>query len=167
MAKQATNNNPMRLPDGIGRMNPRPLDADSYFTSLAAARQYATTGKTSYVGQILTVVEGGVARQYKIADTAGNLHVIYDEGNPPVAGGGAGSMVTLAAAQVDALIAANGSYTFAGVEHVTVLALYVNGLMQDSSLFSVSGNRLSVSLTSGDEEIVSGDSVSILYTAQQ
>lgn len=165
MAKTATTPNKMPLPDSITRMYPRPIDGDSFFTSLASARAYAAGGATAYVGQLLTVVENGVAVIYKIADAAGTLQPLYDQANlPPSTGGGAaGRTLTLTAAQVAALVDGTG-YTFGDQGTVSVQALYVNGLMQETSLYAVASNKLTVSLTPDDPEIVAGDSVSILYS---
>ena len=41
----------------FSRGNPVPLDETSYFESLTDAQNYAISGATAYVGQILTVVE--------------------------------------------------------------------------------------------------------------
>jgi len=168
MAKTATIPNKMQLPDSIGRMNARPLDGDSFFTSLAAARTYAATGATAYIGQVLTVVENGVVTLYKVADASGTLKAVLDEDSPLPSGGGkgVGSRVNLTGQQVNDLIGGTG-YTFNAEGTVTVLALYVNGLMQDSTLYAMNGNKLTVSLTAGDPEILEGDTVSILYSVSE
>lgn len=55
---------------GFQRTNDFPLDKSSVFTSLAAARDYAEKrgplGKTSYLGQVLAVVENNEIHIYKI-----------------------------------------------------------------------------------------------------
>ena len=62
------------------RANPFPLDDTSLFLSLADAQAYATSGATSYAGQIIAVVEEkeGVtsATAYLIKDAAGTLEAL-------------------------------------------------------------------------------------------
>ena len=62
------------------RANPFPLDDTSLFLSLAEAQAYASSGATSYAGQIIAVVEEkeGVtsATAYLIKDAAGTLEAL-------------------------------------------------------------------------------------------
>lgn len=169
MAKIYNKNTGAALPIAFTRTNPRPLDESSYFGSLIAAQSYAANDPTAYIGQVLTVVVDGHAKQYKIASVAGALAEIYDSENPPAgSGGGAGSMVTLTSAQVTALIGGTPfQFMVSQGQTVNVTALYVNGLAQESTLYSVSSNALSVSLTSGDPEIIAGDIVQILYSVSE
>lgn len=70
--------------DGLGfpmnfrRGAPNPLDNSAVWSSLEAAKNYAATDPTAYVGQILTVVdnENNKATAYVIQDEAGNLKEI-------------------------------------------------------------------------------------------
>lgn len=64
---------PMSFPVALNRMEARPLDASSFFATLAAARTYASSSANAYVGQILTVVEGSSVSLYIITDAAGTL----------------------------------------------------------------------------------------------
>lgn len=61
------------MPLGFNRGNPIPLDASSVYATLAEAQAYAKDSAVAYVGQILSVNEGEVAKAYIIADEAGSL----------------------------------------------------------------------------------------------
>lgn len=70
--------------DGLGfplnfrRGNPNPLDNSSVWASLDAAKIYASTDPTAYVGQVLSVVneDDGSVDVYKIQNTAGDLEMV-------------------------------------------------------------------------------------------
>lgn len=70
--------------DGLGfplnfrRGNPNPLDNSSVWASLDAAKTYAKTDATAYVGQILSVVDNdnGIVDVYKIQNAAGDLVMV-------------------------------------------------------------------------------------------
>lgn len=134
--------------DGLGfplnfrRGNPNPLDNSSVWNSLDAAKNYAQTDPTAYVGQILSVVnytaaetddEGAIVTPsqstvevYYIKDEAGNLEPV---GTSPV-----GDEGTIAVAE-DGTVSL---YGIAGLEltredengesvNITYQPLYVNG----------------------------------------
>lgn len=66
-------------PNSFKRQGAFPLDSKSVFQSLGDAEKYAqdkSAAATSYVGQIISVVEDGTVNVYKIKDTAGNLELI-------------------------------------------------------------------------------------------
>lgn len=63
----------MALPMNIKRGNPIPLDTTAVWYSKAELDAYAATGATSYVGQVLTLVENGTVAAYMISDEAGTL----------------------------------------------------------------------------------------------
>ena len=73
-----TNDQGFGLPLNIRRGNPNPLDNSAVWASLDAAKNYAKTDPTAYVGQIISVVdnEKSVVDVYKINDTAGNLVLV-------------------------------------------------------------------------------------------
>ncbi len=134
--------------DGLGfplnfrRGNPNPLDNSSVWNSLAAAKNYAQTDPTAYVGQILSVVnytaaetddEGAIVTPsqstvevYYIKDEAGNLEPV---GTSPV--GDEGTIT----------VAEDGTVSLYGIEgleltredengesvNITYQPLYVNG----------------------------------------
>ena len=58
------------------RNNKFPLDNSSLYFSLAEAQEYATNGSTAYIGQIISVVEDGIAHAYVIEDANGKLQKI-------------------------------------------------------------------------------------------
>ena len=68
------NNAPyMGLPLSIKRGNPAPVDTTAVWYSLTELNEYAKTGATAYVGQVLTLVEGGKCEAYMISNEAGTL----------------------------------------------------------------------------------------------
>ena len=73
-----TNDQGFGLPLNIRRGNPNPLDNSAVWASLDAAKNYAKTDPTAYVGQIISVVdnEKSIVDVYKINDTAGNLVLV-------------------------------------------------------------------------------------------
>ena len=73
-----TNAQGFGLPLNIRRGNPNPLDNSAVWASLDAAKNYAKTDPTAYVGQIISVVDNAnsVVDVYKINDTAGNLVLV-------------------------------------------------------------------------------------------
>lgn len=77
----------MEFPLSISRQDGFPLDRYSVFDSLEAAQTYAQTNPVAYVGQRIAVVADGVATQYSIKNTAGELEAITGGG-----GGGTGNV---------------------------------------------------------------------------
>ena len=63
----------MEFPLAMQRQDAFALDPTSVWPSLAEAQNYAKTNPTSYIGQVLSVVTGGKAISYTIADAAGTL----------------------------------------------------------------------------------------------
>ena len=82
MASIKKDGSSMGLPMNINRGNPIPVDSTSVWYSLEEAQEYATNGATSYVGQILTVVDEAenLSTAYIIEDTAGTLKKISFSG---------------------------------------------------------------------------------------
>lgn len=134
--------------DGLGfplnfrRGNPNPLDNSSVWNSLAAAKNYAQTDPTAYVGQILSVVnytpavtdeEGAVVTAsqstvevYYIKDEAGNLEAVGtspvgDEGTITVAEDGTVSLYGIAGLEL------TREEEDGKVVNITYQPLYVNG----------------------------------------
>lgn len=66
----------MDFPLAINRQSAFPLDLRGYHLTLESAKTYAKTHATAYVGQIITVAEGGKADIYKIANAAGDLELV-------------------------------------------------------------------------------------------
>lgn len=63
----------MGFPLSIKRGNPAPVDTTAVWYAKADLESYAATGATAYVGQILTLVEGGKCEAYMISNEAGTL----------------------------------------------------------------------------------------------
>lgn len=66
----------MEFPLSMQRQDAFALDPTEVWSSLEAAQNYAATDPTAYVGQIIAVVTNGVAEQYQIKNTAGDLEPI-------------------------------------------------------------------------------------------
>ena len=63
----------MALPMNIRRGNPIPLDTTAVWYNKTELENYAKTGATAYVGQVLTLVAGGKCEAYMISNEAGTL----------------------------------------------------------------------------------------------
>jgi len=63
----------MEFPLAMQRQDAFALDPTSVWPSLDAAQEYAKSTPTAYIGQVLSVVTGGKAISYTIADAAGTL----------------------------------------------------------------------------------------------
>lgn len=63
----------MALPMNIKRGNPIPLDTTTVWYNKTELENYAKTGATAYVGQVLTLVAGGKCEAYMISNEAGTL----------------------------------------------------------------------------------------------
>lgn len=68
MSDRAADLQNMEFPLQIKRQYAGPIDTTEIFTSLVSAQEYASTGATKYVGQIIQVVEGGKAKAYIIQE---------------------------------------------------------------------------------------------------
>lgn len=75
MAVIKKNGSSMGLPMNINRGNPIPIDSTMVWYSLEEAQQYAATGVTAYVGQLLSVVDetNNTTSVYVIINEAGDL----------------------------------------------------------------------------------------------
>lgn len=75
MAKITKTYDMMAMPLSMNRANAIPLDSSSVWYSMEEMTNYAAAGPTSYVGQILALVDeaSGAAKAYVIADAAGTL----------------------------------------------------------------------------------------------
>lgn len=63
----------MALPMNIKRGNSIPLDTTAVWYNKTELENYAKTGATAYVGQVLTLVAGGKCEAYMISNEAGTL----------------------------------------------------------------------------------------------
>lgn len=75
----------MEFPLAMQRQDAFALDPSEIWTSLEAAQNYAKTDPTAYVGQKIAVVVDGVATQYQILNTAGDLAPIGGVSNDDIA----------------------------------------------------------------------------------
>lgn len=115
MAVIKRDGNSMGLPMNINRGNPIPLDTTSVWYSLEEAQNYAKSGATAYVGQVITVVDetNNKSQLYVIQNKAGDLLAIN---------GGSESSANKGKLKF-------GSYIYDGSEDVTV-AIY-EGTVED------------------------------------
>lgn len=63
----------MGFPLSIKRGNPAPVDTTAVWYNKTELENYAKTGATAYVGQVLTLVAGGKCEAYMISNEAGTL----------------------------------------------------------------------------------------------
>lgn len=75
----------MEFPMAFSRQDSFPLDKTSQYGSYVEAQTYAQTSPLAYVGQVLSVVENGEAKQYQIKDTAGTLEPLSGLGDANIA----------------------------------------------------------------------------------
>lgn len=80
MANIKKDGNSMGLPMNISRGNPIPIDSTEVWYSLEDAQNYAKSGATAYVGQIIRVVDeaAGSVTAYLITNIAGDLQNLSD-----------------------------------------------------------------------------------------
>ena len=65
----------LTLDKTFSRANGQPLDGTTLWYSLADAQEYAQTN-AAYVGQIITVVEDDIVKNYSIINTNGDLEEV-------------------------------------------------------------------------------------------
>lgn len=83
MATIKRNSNTMGLPMNITRGNPIPLDSTSVWYSYQEALEYAQSGATAYVGQIISVVDesSNTTNLYVIQNVDGDLKLVNYSGS--------------------------------------------------------------------------------------
>ena len=102
----------MALPMNIKRGNPIPLDTTAVWYNKAELENYAKTGATAYVGQVLTLVAGGKCEAYMISNEAGTLVKLAQT----TASGDLASDVANLQTQVNDLVAKVGAAAAEGSE---------------------------------------------------
>lgn len=102
----------MALPMNIKRGNPIPLDTTAVWYNKTELENYAKTGATAYVGQVLTLVAGGKCEAYMISNEAGTLIKLAQT----TASGDLASDVANLQTQVSNLATAIGSAAAEGTE---------------------------------------------------
>lgn len=102
----------MALPMNIKRGNPIPLDTTAVWYNKTELENYAKTGATAYVGQVLTLVAGGKCEAYMISSEAGTLVKLAQT----TATGDLATDVTNLQTQVSNLATAIGSAAAEGTE---------------------------------------------------
>ena len=107
----------MALPMNIKRGNPIPLDTTAVWYNKTELENYAKTGATAYVGQVLTLVAGGKCEAYMISNEAGTLVKLAQT----TASGDLASDVANLQTQVEGLVEKVGS---AAVEGTAASGLY-------------------------------------------
>lgn len=102
----------MALPMNIKRGNPIPLDTTAVWYNKTELENYAKTGATAYVGQVLTLVAGGKCEAYMISNEAGTLVKLAQT----TASGDLASDVANLQTQVEGLVEKVGSAAAEGTE---------------------------------------------------
>ena len=102
----------MALPMNIKRGNPIPLDTTAVWYNKTELENYAKTGATAYVGQVLTLVAGGKCEAYMISNEAGTLVKLAQT----TASGDLASDVANLQTQVERLVEKVGSAAAEGTE---------------------------------------------------
>ena len=134
----------MSLPIAITRGNPIALDTTAVWYAKADLESYAATGATAYVGQILTLVEGGKCEAYMISNEAGTLIKLAST----TASGDLASDVATLQSQVSDLISKVGKAA-AGEEAAT-------GLYKEVADVLAIANAKVASLAAEDASVVVG-----------
>lgn len=134
----------MALPMNIKRGNPIPLDTTAVWYSKTDLETYAASGATSYVGQVLTLVEDGKCEAYLISNTAGTLIKLAST----TASGDLASDVATLQSQVNDLVAKVGT---AKVGETAATGLYK--LIDDVAAIA---NGKVASITAADATIAIG-----------
>ena len=101
----------MALPMNIKRGNPIPLDTTAVWYSKTELENYAKTGATAYVGQILTLIADSKCEAYMISNEAGTLVKLAQT----TTSGDLASDVANLQSQVNSLITKVGSAASEGV----------------------------------------------------
>lgn len=102
----------MALPMNIKRGNPIPLDTTAVWYNKTELENYAKTGATAYVGQVLTLVAGGKCEAYMISNEAGTLVKLAQT----TASGDLASDVANLQTQVEGLVEKVGAAAVEGTE---------------------------------------------------
>lgn len=102
----------MALPMNIKRGNPIPLDTTAVWYNKTELENYAKTGATAYVGQVLTLVAGGKCEAYMISNETGTLVKLAQT----TASGDLASDVANLQTQVEGLVEKIGSAAAEGTE---------------------------------------------------
>lgn len=102
----------MALPMNIKRGNPIPLDTTAVWYNKTELENYAKTGATAYVGQVLTLVAGGKCEAYMISNEAGTLVKLAQT----TASGDLASDVANLQTQVEGLVEKVGAAAAEGTE---------------------------------------------------
>lgn len=102
----------MGFPLSIKRGNPAPVDTTAVWYNKTELENYAKTGATAYVGQILTLVAGGKCEAYMISNEAGTLIKLAQT----TASGDLASDVANLQTQVNDLVAKVGAAAAEGTE---------------------------------------------------
>lgn len=102
----------MGFPLSIKRGNPAPVDTTAVWYNKTELENYAKTGPTAYVGQVLTLVAGGKCEAYMISNEAGTLVKLAQT----TASGDLASDVANLQTQVEGLVEKVGSAAVEGTE---------------------------------------------------
>lgn len=112
----------MGFPLSIKRGNPAPVDTTAVWYNKTELENYAKTGATAYVGQILTLVAGGKCEAYMISNEKGTLIKLAQT----TASGDLASDVANLQTQVEGLVEKIGTAAAEGTEASGLYKLIAN-----------------------------------------
>lgn len=115
----------MALPMNIKRGNPIPLDTTAVWYNKAELNEYAVSGATAYVGQVVTLIEDGKCEAYVISNEAGTLIKLASTD----ASGDLASDVATLQSQVAQLILSVGDISQLNTTDKSSLVAAINGLI--------------------------------------
>lgn len=139
----------MALPMNIKRGNPIPLDTTAVWYNKTELENYAKTGATAYVGQVLTLVAGGKCEAYMISNEAGTLVKLAQT----TASGNLASDVANLQTQVEGLVEKVGSAAAEGTEASGLYKLIADvEAAANNKVSSVSAADTSVTISGTDTE---------------
>lgn len=133
----------MGFPLSIKRGNPAPVDTTAVWYNKTELENYAKTGPTAYVGQVLTLVAGGKCEAYMISNEAGTLIKLAQT----TASGDLASDVANLQTQVEGLVEKVGSAAVEGTEASGLYKLIADvKAVADNKVSSVSAADTSVTI---------------------
>lgn len=149
MATILNNADYMALPMNIKRGNPIPLDTTAVWYNKTELENYAASGATAYVGQVLTLVAGGKCEAYMISNEAGTLVKLAQT----TASGDLASDVANLQTQVEGLVEKVGAAAAEGTEASGLYKLIADvEAAANNKVSSVSAADTSVTISGTDTE---------------
>ena len=144
----------MGFPLSIKRGNPAPVDTTAVWYNKAELTEYATSGATAYVGQVVTLIEDGKCEAYMISNEAGTLIKLAST----TASGDLASDVATLQSQVTDLISKVGKAAAGEEEEATGLFKAVADAAAAADAAQKAANAKVASVGATDASVVVGGS---------